>query len=228
MSTGYHYRATIALAVVLARRWQLRVILVSRGLLVAPRVEVKLVGHRLALIIDVVRHFLFFPVIFIVVIVVAKDLVFGRSHFLPTSCPAVLNRFRLHSSKLASSTRCHSLRATRHRCHSSSSWRSWLQGLLLSRGGSRASTVWRLWCRASKIETSQLLGCSSILLLLRHFLSILTTSFRAIEGELILCLFLGVNMRKADVIDSELKVFPVLHDCHLMCISVERVIEGTL
>ena len=46
--------------------------------------------------------------------------------------------------------------------------------------------------------------------------------------ELILCLLLGVNVSKADIVDSEFKVLTVLHDSHRISLHVELVGERAL
>ncbi len=82
---------------------------------------------------------------------------------------------------------------------------------------------------SSPFETSRLLQICIRLLRLKRIRGIrlawCCSRVAAFEDKLIFCLFWGVHLRKADVIDSELKVFPMLHDCQWMTKQTKCEIE---
>lgn len=87
--------------------------------------------------------------------------------------------------------------------------------------------------RSSPFESSRLLlACCICLPRLERILGIRiaggSSSVTSFVDKLTFCLFLGVHLRKADVIDSELKMFPMLHDCQRMAHQAECEIEWAL
>ena len=88
--------------------------------------------------------------------------------------------------------------------------------------------VINLFNRSVKIASS-LLACCICLPRLERILGIRiaggSSSVTSFVDKLTFCLFLGVHLRKADVIDSELKMFPMLHDCQRMAHQAECEIE---